>query len=37
VKAMLAGDLAKVLATLQEGLGSSEHAAFAKGLARGNG
>ncbi len=35
VKAMLAGDLAKVLATLQEGLGSSEHAAFAKGLAKG--
>jgi Uma2 family endonuclease len=33
-KAMLAGDAAKVLATLQKGLKSPEHAAFAKKLAK---
>ncbi len=35
VEAMLAGDLAKVLATLQEGLGEGEHGAFVKGLTGG--
>jgi Uma2 family endonuclease len=36
VKAMLRGDLASVLATLQEGLKTGEHAAFVEGLARGS-
>ena len=34
VKALLKGDLARVLAVLQQGLASPEHAAFVKRLAK---